>query len=130
MPAYGSSKGVVIRNEGLRVVVTLIPPLIIEKCQRSHHRLVLAVTCNLFTFNDLDGLDLPPNFEYSSGKRQSMRTLALANLKGMRNRDVKLSPLMLKLVRPTARRKGELEGEEAASPAFWRTRSRGSKEQP
>ena len=76
MPAYGSSKGVVMRDEGMRVLVTLIPPLIIEVCQRSHERVIVAVTCNLFTLNDRDGLELPPNFEYSAGEHMHLRDLA------------------------------------------------------
>eukprot|EP00965_Chrysotila_dentata_P025998 862292-Pleurochrysis_carterae.AAC.1 len=38
-PVFGSSKGVVVRREGVKVVCTLIPPFIVEKCHRSHGRL-------------------------------------------------------------------------------------------
>eukprot|EP00965_Chrysotila_dentata_P050877 1687461-Pleurochrysis_carterae.AAC.1 len=63
MPAYGSSKAVVRRSgEGVWVVCTLVPPLMIEVCRRSHQRLVLIATCSLITLNDMGGLSLPPHF--------------------------------------------------------------------
>ena len=74
LSVYGSSKGVVVRQqEGVKVIATLIPPFIIEVCRRSHDRLVLAVTFNLFTFNDRQGLDLPPGFPYAPGEREKFR---------------------------------------------------------
>eukprot|EP00965_Chrysotila_dentata_P160618 5303460-Pleurochrysis_carterae.AAC.2 len=55
--AFGSSNCPVIKKNqtGQRVVCTLIPPVLVEVCTRSHGRLILAVTFNLFTFNDLGG---------------------------------------------------------------------------
>ena len=113
MAAYGSSKGVVSRSDGVRVIATLIPPFIIEFCRRSHDRLILVVTCNLFTFSDLDGLLLPPNFEYSMGERPAFRRLAIENLKGMRNKEVKLSRKFRSML-PPAYQDEESEGEEAS----------------
>ena len=116
LAVFGSSKGVVDREEGVKVVATLIPPFIIELCRRSHDRLVLAVTFNLFTFNDLGGLDLPPGFPYAQGERMKFRQLAIKNLMGMANEDTKLSRLMLQLL-PPAYREGEDEGEETEYPS-------------
>lgn len=113
LSVFGSSKGVVVRSEGVKVVATLIPPFIIELCRRSHDRLVIAVTCNLFTFNDHGGLDLPPEFPYAEGERSKFRQLAINNLMGMRNSGVRLSKLMKRLL-PPAYRALEEEGEEAA----------------
>eukprot|EP00965_Chrysotila_dentata_P012856 424818-Pleurochrysis_carterae.AAC.1 len=67
---YGCSKAVVVQSQGIKVVCSLIPPLIVEKCLRSHGRVVLAVTCNIFTMNELDAVDLPPLFEYATGQRK------------------------------------------------------------
>ena len=111
--AYGSSKGVVVRQDGIRVMCTLIPPFIIEVCRRSHGRLVLAVTCNMFTFNDLEGLDLPPAFRYADGERQQFRQLALDNLKGMVDNGHEVSRRMQRML-PPAYRGDELEGEETS----------------
>ena len=113
LAVFGSSKGVVTRNEGLRSIVTLIPPLLIEKCQRSHQRVVLAVTCNIFTFNDRDGLEMPPSFEYTAGQRAEFRRLAITNLQGMCNLPwkVQLSRMFLKMLPPAYREDSE-EGEE------------------
>eukprot|EP00965_Chrysotila_dentata_P226997 6195743-Pleurochrysis_carterae.AAC.1 len=109
--AYGSSKAVVNRSrQGVRVVCT--PPLIIEVCRRSHERLMLCVTCNLFTYNDLDGLSLPPHFKYAAGESEGFKQLALEHLMGMSNMGHKMSALMQKLL-PPAYRDGEQEGEEA-----------------
>ena len=112
LPVFGSSKGVLVRNEGVKVLATLIPPFIIELCRRSHDRLVLAVTFNMFTFNDLEGLDLPPGFPYAFGERAKFRALAIKNLMGMVNNNVELSRSMQRLL-PPAYRNGEDEGEEA-----------------
>ena len=52
--ALGSTK-VVAPTGGYKevnVVVMLIPPLIMEVCERSGGRLILEVTCNLMTLND------------------------------------------------------------------------------
>ena len=95
-------------------------PLIIEACQHSQKRVVVAVTCNLFTLNDRDGLDLPPNFEYSAGERMHLRDLALNNLMGMRNRNVRLSGMFSRLL-PQAYMEGEEEGEEVGEEAGGRT---------
>eukprot|EP00965_Chrysotila_dentata_P001281 41577-Pleurochrysis_carterae.AAC.1 len=85
--AHGSSKAVVTRTgAGIRVICTLIPPLIVEHCRQAHGREVLAVTFNMFTFNDRDGLDLPPLFRYADGQRAAFRELALQNLMGMGRR--------------------------------------------
>ena len=108
---FGSSKGVVQRDEGVKVIATLIPPFIIELCHRPHDRLVLAVTCNLFTFNDLGGLDMPPDFPYAEGERGKFHALATKNLMGMLNNNIELSKLMRRLL-PPAYRAGEDEGEE------------------
>ena len=115
LPAFGSSKGVVDREEGVKVVATLIPPFIVELCRRSHDRLVLSVTFNLFTFNDLGGLDLPPCFPYAQGERMKFRQLAIKNIMGMANSNIHISRLMLTLL-PPAYREGEDEGEETEYP--------------
>eukprot|EP00965_Chrysotila_dentata_P237789 6202130-Pleurochrysis_carterae.AAC.1 len=112
--AYGSTKAVVARSDGIKVVTTIIPPLIVELCKRSFGRLVLAVTCNLLTYNDVDGLDFPPGFEYAAGERESFRKLVHNHLDGLANRNHRLSQRMLRLL-PPAYRDGESEGEEAAS---------------
>ena len=112
LPVFGSSKGVVVRKEGVKVLATLIPPFIIELCRRGHDRMVLAVTFNLFTFNDLGGMDLPPGFPYAQGEREKFRALAIKNLMGMVNNEAKISRKM-RLLLPPAYRSGEDEGEEA-----------------
>lgn len=131
---YRSSKGVVTREDGVRVVCTLIPPLLIEECERSRGRTVLAVTCNSFTFNDQGGLDLPPLFMYADGEREGLRQLAaqnlmgpsnhghrlqgfwqlaVQNLMGLSNHGHRLSSLMQSHL-PPAYRDGEAEGEETS----------------
>lgn len=112
LAVFGSSKGVVVReHHGVRVVATLIPPFIIELCHRAHDRLVLAVTFNLFTFNDRNGLDLPPGFPYARGEREKFRQLAINNIMGMVNQGVKMSKRMQTHL-PPAYRDEEMEGEE------------------
>ena len=110
---HGSTKSVVRRSEGVKVTATLIPPFIIEMCRRSHDRMVLAVSCNLFTFNDRGGLDLPPEFPYAEGERGKFRQLAINNLMGMSNSGMTLSKMMARLL-PPAYRHDEEEGEETS----------------
>eukprot|EP00965_Chrysotila_dentata_P032642 1087498-Pleurochrysis_carterae.AAC.1 len=78
LAVFGCTKGVVKREMEVMVVCSVIPPLIVEVCRRSHERIVLAVTCNLLTFNDHDSIDLPPLFEYAEGERASFRRMAFA----------------------------------------------------
>ena len=111
---YGSSKGAAQRQEGIRSITTIIPPLIVEQIDRSKMRRVLVVTCNLVTFNDRNGLDLPPNFEYELGSREIFKKVALSNLEGMVNFGIKLSPLFMRML-PTAYQDNEEEGEDMAS---------------
>eukprot|EP00965_Chrysotila_dentata_P186154 6146343-Pleurochrysis_carterae.AAC.1 len=111
LPAYGSTKGVVSRNGTVKVVCTLIPPLLIEICRRSHGRIVLAATFNLCTLNDLGGMQLPPLFPYAVGERGSFQRLIVQNLMGMVNNQWRLSTLMLQML-PPAYQCGEAEGEE------------------
>eukprot|EP00965_Chrysotila_dentata_P151715 5013708-Pleurochrysis_carterae.AAC.3 len=93
LAAFGCSKGVVRRETGIKVVCSVIPSLIVELCHRSHGRLVLAVTCNLLTFNDQDALDLPPFFNYTEGERASFRCMALEHLQGIaKNKPQTLAP--------------------------------------
>eukprot|EP00965_Chrysotila_dentata_P132251 4373132-Pleurochrysis_carterae.AAC.2 len=101
LAAYGCSKGVVVREAGVKVVCTIIPPLLIEVCRRSFGRIVLAVTCNLLTFNEQDGLDVPPLFNYAEGERASFRRMVLEHLAGMANNNHKLSWRMQALLPPS-----------------------------
>eukprot|EP00965_Chrysotila_dentata_P007500 243891-Pleurochrysis_carterae.AAC.1 len=63
----------------VKVVVTALPPLIIEVCSRSHNRKVLEVSFNLQTLNDLNGQRLPPDFAYMVGKDVCFRRMALGH---------------------------------------------------
>eukprot|EP00965_Chrysotila_dentata_P173403 5724642-Pleurochrysis_carterae.AAC.1 len=112
LAVFGCTKGVVKREMGVKVVCSVIPPLIVEVCRRSHESIVLAVTCNLMTFNDHDSIDLPPLFEYAEGERASFKRMVLQHLEGMVNSNFRLSPRILALL-PPAYRDGEAEGEEA-----------------
>eukprot|EP00965_Chrysotila_dentata_P247621 6207855-Pleurochrysis_carterae.AAC.2 len=83
---YGSSKAVVNRaGQGVRVVCTLIPPLIVELCRRTHKRFALVVTCNLFTLNDLGRLSLHPHFKYAPGECEAFKELAIYHLMRISN---------------------------------------------
>eukprot|EP00965_Chrysotila_dentata_P259944 6213735-Pleurochrysis_carterae.AAC.3 len=124
MAAFGCTKGVVRREGGLKVVCSVIPPLIVELCWRSHGRLVLAVTCNLLTFNDHDALDLPPLFRYAEGERASFRRMVLERVMGIANNNVVLSRRMRALL-PPAYRDGEDEGEEAEESTEGKSESGG-----
>eukprot|EP00965_Chrysotila_dentata_P189467 6173332-Pleurochrysis_carterae.AAC.1 len=120
--AFGSSKGTVVKakQHGLRVVCTLIPPILIELCRRSHGRnIVLAVTYNVFTLNDQGGVDLPPIFQYAEGERSSFKRLALRNLLGMRDHgNILLSRMMTALLRrESATLGGESEGKSESEAA-------------
>eukprot|EP00965_Chrysotila_dentata_P226475 6195435-Pleurochrysis_carterae.AAC.1 len=107
--AYGSSKGVVVRNEGVEVMCTLIPPLIVEVCTRRHGRLVLTVSVNLLPYNDHDNMNFPPGFRYAGGERAKFRRLVHEHLMGKANSGVLRSRRMCKLL-PPAYRNGEDEG--------------------
>eukprot|EP00965_Chrysotila_dentata_P177798 5872742-Pleurochrysis_carterae.AAC.1 len=111
LPGYGSTKGVVSRNGTVKVVCTLISPLLIEICRSSHGRIVLAATFNLCTLNDLGGMQLPPLFHYAVGERGSFQRLIVQSLMGMVNNQWKLSTLMLQML-PPAYQCGEAERED------------------
>eukprot|EP00965_Chrysotila_dentata_P176943 5843727-Pleurochrysis_carterae.AAC.1 len=88
LAVHGSSKGVLPTKvngySSIKVVVTALPPLIIEVCSRSYGRQVLEVTFNLQTLDDLDAQRLPPAFPYATGKDHAFRQLALRHIRAMR----------------------------------------------
>ena len=71
--AYGSTKAVppTDGSKEVKVTVTIIPPLILEVCERSGGRLMLEVTCNVMTLNDMGNVKLPPAFGYAEEDAQS-----------------------------------------------------------
>eukprot|EP00965_Chrysotila_dentata_P223898 6193869-Pleurochrysis_carterae.AAC.1 len=100
-PSYASSKGVhVTKEHGLKVVATLISPLLVELCHRSHGKLVATVAVNLMTGNDLGSVELPPAFEYAAGEREALKLFSLSHVAWMvaHNR-YKVSPQFRQLVR-------------------------------
>eukprot|EP00965_Chrysotila_dentata_P121681 4022492-Pleurochrysis_carterae.AAC.3 len=81
LAVYGSSKGVLPTKVNsyldIKVLVTALPPLIIEVCRSDPGRLVAEVTFNLQILSDLDGLRIPPGFAYAPGKDRDFHLLSL-----------------------------------------------------
>ena len=97
---YGASKAVPPTGgyEASNVVLTLIPPLIMELCERSLNRLVLEVTVNLMTFND-DGVPkLPPAFPYEPAQVQNFTTASRYSIFEMHLRGHPMSERFLGMV--------------------------------
>ena len=99
--AYGSTKPVPPSGgyKESNVVVTIIPPLIMELCERSGGRLILEVTCNLMTLNDQGVHKLPPAFPYMEEDAQSFVAAARHAIFEMGLKGVPLSPGLRGLVR-------------------------------
>ena len=97
---WGATKAVPSSGgyEAANVVISLVPPLIMELCERSHGRLILEVTCNLMTLNDDSVHKLPPGFAYTSEQSQHLVQMARHSLAEMRCRGVALSPKFLEQI--------------------------------
>ena len=99
--AYGSTKTVPPGGgyKEANVTVTIIPPLIMELCERSGGRLILEVTCNLMTLNDQGVHKLPPAFPYAEADAQSFLAAARHAIFEMKLKGVPLSSGLISLVR-------------------------------
>ena len=98
--AYGATK-IVPPTGGYKeanVVVTLIPPLICELCERSHGRLVLEITCNVMTLNEHGLPKLPPNFPYTPATAETFIAEMRHAIYEMKLRGTPLSTSMCDLV--------------------------------
>ena len=87
LPLYMSTKAVAPTSangyDAIHSITMALPPLIIEDCSLSYGRRHLNVTFNLLTWNDLDGLKLPPHFEYGIGMDIHFRKLAAGHVLGL-----------------------------------------------
>ena len=63
------------------VMLSVIPPLLMEVCHRSGNRVEVVVTFKLFVFNDLNAFTMPPLFVYATGMDTIFKLRALAHLK-------------------------------------------------
>ena len=63
------------------VMLSVIPPLLLEVCHRSGGRVVVVVTFKLFVYNDLNAITMPPHFTYATGMDEIFRKRTLAHLK-------------------------------------------------
>eukprot|EP00965_Chrysotila_dentata_P247160 6207580-Pleurochrysis_carterae.AAC.2 len=101
LAVHGSSKGVLPTKANgypsIRVVVTALPPLIVEVCRRSHGRMVAEVTFNIQTLSDLDAQRLPPAFSYAVGMDRTFRLLALRHVQQLARAGHAVSPLFRSL---------------------------------
>ena len=97
---YGASKTVPPTGgyKEANVVVTLLPPLIMEICERSMGRFVLEVTCNLMTLNDQGIPKLPPNFPYEPSSVQHFTAETRHAIFEMSLKGVPLSPKFLEMI--------------------------------
>ena len=95
IPLFESTKGVAPTKENghkeISTVTTMAPPLILEVCTRSYGRRVLVGSFNVVTLNDLDGLKLPPHFQYAEGMDHTFRLHALRQARGLRREGHKVS---------------------------------------
>ena len=69
-----------------KVVIRALTPFIAEVTARSHGRLTIETTFNVMTVNDLNGIKMPPLFEYAPGQREVFRRLALVDVFNMTRR--------------------------------------------
>ena len=86
-------------TEVIGVIVTLLPPVIIEVIRRSNDRTALHFTGNVMTINDLGGQHLPPHFHYSSGDGERFRRMALGHVVRLKRLGHPISPAFMKLAR-------------------------------
>ena len=78
-------------SKTISIALSAVPPLLIEVCHRSGHRIELVVTFKLFVLSDLDSFSMPPTFQYATGMDSIFRCRALKHVKELSARGAKMS---------------------------------------
>lgn len=73
------------------VMLSVIPPLLLEVCHRTGGRVVVVVSFKLFVYNDLNAITMPPHFVYATGMDEVFRKRSLAHLKELHALEVPMS---------------------------------------
>ena len=80
------------------VLLSVIPPLLLEVCHRTGNRIEVVVTFKLFVYNDLNGITMPPHFTYVTGMDAIFKKRAMAHIKAMHRRDCVMTDAFVALV--------------------------------
>lgn len=73
------------------VMLSVVPPLLLEVCHRSGQRIEVVVSFKLFVFNDLGAITMPPLFQYAQGMDLIFRGRAVNHLKALHLRNTTMT---------------------------------------
>ena len=79
------------------MLLSVIPPLLLEVCHRTGGRVEVVATFKLLVYNDLDAITMPPHFPYATGMDVIFKRRALDHVKALHARAASMSQAFVAL---------------------------------